>query len=87
MDEFEKWLNRSIDSDDTFKFLLEKHACEVVLAEYRAFKAKAVEPLEKLAERKGASMAYAVDSSGTLYSEAAARKFLEGLNDVREGEE
>lgn len=57
---------------------------EEILSRHKA-KDKAVEPLERLAERKGASMAYAVDSSGTLYSEAAARKFLEGLDDVREG--
>ena len=54
-----------------------------VLSRYQP--AKVEEPIEKLAERKGWPLSYSVDASGILYSEKAARAFLEGLKDKEEG--
>lgn len=82
VDEFEKWLTEFLN--------YEKYGgVSLVLEKYRAFKAKdkAVEPLEKLAERKNKSVSVCVtilDSDlfqDEFDSEQAAREWLNKQED------
>lgn len=58
MDEYEKWVEMEMKCGP-FTCTMER-----VLAKYRAFKAKAVEPLAVLADRKGAYIAWEAEYEG-----------------------
>lgn len=86
MDEYEKYLQSHIDSCSREDMYTGRLAIiQMVLNEYRAFKAKdkAVEPLEKLAERKGCELLQFGRMYRNLYMQSIRRE--DGNDIVIEG--
>lgn len=88
MDEFEKWLMKQVAIYGTSEEDYTGGKCdayEIALSEYRSFKAKdkSVEPLEKLAERKGCELLQFGRMYRNLYMQSIRRE--DGNDIVIEG--